>query len=95
VPSPFESLSIVLLEAWSARRPVLVTSASAVLVGQVRRAQGGLWFADEAEFVAALELLLGPDGERLGASGGAYVEREYRWERIVEQYENVRLASRR
>lgn len=95
VPSALESLSIVLLEAWSVGRPVLVTSASDVLVGQVRRAQGGLWYGDEAEFVAALSLLRGATGVRLGASGCAFVEREYRWQCVVEQYELVRLANRR
>jgi glycosyltransferase involved in cell wall biosynthesis len=91
VPSPFESLSIVLLEAWSVGRPVLVTAASDVLVGQTRRAQGGLRFMDEAEFVAALSQLRGPSGNRFGASGRAFVEREYRWPRVVEQYEDLRL----
>ncbi len=57
VPSVYESLSLVALEAWSAGRPVLAAAQSAVLVGQVRRAQGGMWFADAAEFVTALELL--------------------------------------
>jgi glycosyltransferase involved in cell wall biosynthesis len=86
MPSEFESLSLVLLEAWSVERPVLVTAASDVLVGQARRAQGGLWFADDAEFAAALDVLRGPDGARLGRSGRAYVERTYPWSRVVDEY---------
>lgn len=55
--SPFESLSLVLLEAWARGRPTVVTSRSDVMVGQTRRAGGGLWFATPAEYAAALDLL--------------------------------------
>ena len=92
MPSSFESLSIALLEAWTVGRPVLVTSASAVLVGQIRRAQGGLWYDDEAEFAAALAVLRGPDGAALGASGKAYVESEYRWPHVVDVYDKQRMS---
>jgi len=86
MPSALESLSIVLLEAWSVERPVLVSGASDVMVGQTTRANGGLWYDDEAEFVAALHLLRDKQARDLGKSGFAFVDREYRWERIIEQY---------
>jgi glycosyltransferase involved in cell wall biosynthesis len=57
VPSPYESLSLVLLEAWSHGRPTLCTTASPVLVGQTRRAGGGLWYAGAEEYGEALDLL--------------------------------------
>lgn len=38
MPSPFESLSIVLLEAWAVQKPVLVNASCGVLVGQCRKA---------------------------------------------------------
>ncbi len=56
-PSPYESLSLVLLEAWSHGTPTLSSEVSPVLVGQTRRAGGGLWFADDLEYAAALDLL--------------------------------------
>jgi glycosyltransferase involved in cell wall biosynthesis len=93
-PSAFESLSIAVLEAWSVGCPVLVTQASDVLVGQVRRAQGGLTFGNEREFVAALARLRGAEGARLGASGRAFVEREYAWPRVVEAYDDLRRRCR-
>lgn len=52
-----ESLGIVLLESWLARRPVLVFSQGVVLTGQTKAAGGGLWFANCTEFLAAVETL--------------------------------------
>ena len=91
MPSALESLSIVLLESWSVGRPVLVTASSDVLVGQVQRANGGLWYGDDAEFTAALHMLRGHIGDQLGESGRAFVERDYRWSRITSDYEALRL----
>ena len=69
--SPYESLSIVALEAWSHARPTLANAASDVLVGQSRRSGGGLWYADAHEFHATLALLLDnpPLAAVLGAQG--------------------------
>ncbi len=55
--SPYESLSLVLLEAWAQGRPTIVTTRSDVLTGQTRRAGGGLWFSTPAEYAAAVDLL--------------------------------------
>jgi glycosyltransferase involved in cell wall biosynthesis len=75
-PSPYESLSLVLLEAWSHGTPTLSSEVSPVLVGQTRRARGGLWFGDDLEYAAALDLLtstpalagaLGHAGQRFAA----------------------------
>jgi len=88
MPSPFESLSIACLEAWSVGKPVLVTAQSEVLVGQCRRSQGGLWYRDRDEFCAALEVLLGDASVRhgLGTQGQRFVAANYRWPRIMDAY---------
>ncbi len=62
LPSPYESLSMAVLEAWTHGRPVLVSARSPVLVGQVRRAGGGLWFDDGAEYAEALWRLVDDRG---------------------------------
>jgi glycosyltransferase involved in cell wall biosynthesis len=91
VPSPYESLSIVLLEAWNAGVPALVNGRCAVLEGQVRRANGGLSYRSAAEFDAALDYLLSRRDERasFGAQGRAYVDREYRWPVVIERVERL------
>jgi glycosyltransferase involved in cell wall biosynthesis len=91
VPSPFESLSIVLLEAWNRGVPALVNADCKVLDGQVRRANGGLSYRSAAEFYEALQFLLTQDVEResLGRQGLAYVEREYRWPVVLGRVEQV------
>ena len=89
VPSPFESLSIVLLEAWNRGVPAIVNGLCAVLKGQVRRANGGLYYRSSAEFTEAVEALRADEGARraLGRQGLAYVEREYRWPTVLARVE--------
>jgi glycosyltransferase involved in cell wall biosynthesis len=89
MPSPFESLSMVLLEAWNHGLPVLVNARCKVLRGQVQRANGGLYYGNTIEFIAALDYLLDhPDtARRLGEQGLAYVEREYRWPVVMAKIE--------
>lgn len=95
MPSPFESLSMVLLEAWNHGLPALVNARCKVLRGQVERANGGLYYGNSVEFVAALDYLLDhPDeARRLGAQGLAYVDREYRWPIVMEKIERLLAAS--
>ncbi len=89
MPSPFESLSMAVLEAMAAGVPVLANAASPVLVGHCRRSNGGLYYRDDAEFGEALALLLSRPGlrKRMGSSGRAYVEAHYSWPRVVSALE--------
>jgi len=91
VPSPYESLSIVLLEAWNHGTPAIVNADCKVLQGQVRRADGGLFYRSSREFQEAMAWLLAHDAarERLGRQGLAYVDREYRWPIVLERVESL------
>jgi glycosyltransferase involved in cell wall biosynthesis len=89
VPSPYESLCIALLEGWNHGRPALVNGHCAVLTGQVRRANGGLFYENATEFAIALrELLDHPEAARqIGRQGLEYVERNYRWPTVMNTLE--------
>jgi glycosyltransferase involved in cell wall biosynthesis len=89
VPSRYESLSLVLLEAWNHGVPALVNARCRVLHGQVRRANGGLFYRSADEFVEALDYLITHEDARqaFGRQGRAYVEREYRWPTVLAKVE--------
>lgn len=96
IPSPYESLSIVLLEGWNHGVPALVNARCKVLEGQVTRANGGLYYRSSDEFREGLTYLLSNPAARdaLGRQGRAYVEREYRWPVVLERVEAVLRAAR-
>src|SRR5262249_13875891 len=64
--SPYESLSLLALEAMSVGTPVLVNARSAVLVEHCVRSNGGLWYADRNEFIECLNLLMSDARLRAG-----------------------------
>lgn len=90
-PSSFESLSMVLLEAWKMGRPALVNSRCDVMRGQTQRANGGLYYSSYAEFAEALRYLLqNPQAaESMGGSGLEYMLANYAWDEIMEKYERL------
>jgi glycosyltransferase involved in cell wall biosynthesis len=94
VPSPYESLSLVLLEAWNHGRPAIVNGRCRVLRGQARRAHGALYYRDFDEFACGLRYLLSHPGDarRLGEQGRAYVDREYRWPEVIARLERFLAA---
>jgi glycosyltransferase involved in cell wall biosynthesis len=88
MPSYFESLSMAALEAWALGTPVLANAQCDVLVGQCLRSNGGLYYANEGEFAAALDVLLDDRAiaSALGANGREYFQRHYSWPVIVRKY---------
>lgn len=81
VPSAYESLSLVQLEAWSHARSTLANAASPVLVGQSSRSDGGLWYADRDEYRTMAHFLAESPAiaDALGRQGRRYVERAHSW----------------
>ncbi|MFW5942851.1 MAG: glycosyltransferase family 4 protein [Chloroflexota bacterium] len=96
VPSRYESLSMITLEAWMMKRPVLVNGQCAVLKDLCRASNGGLYYHSFDEFKVALTLLLDDPElrERLGKQGWQHATRHYDWAVILEKYRQVfhRLA---
>ena len=88
MPSYFESLSMVALEAWALGRPVLANGRCDVLKGQCIRSNAGLYYERFEEFVEALYALEsnGPLHARLGQNGRDYFRRNYAWPVIERKY---------
>jgi glycosyltransferase involved in cell wall biosynthesis len=95
VPSPFESLSIVLLEAWNRGVPAIVNGHCAVLKGQVRRANGGLYYRSSAEFGETVETLRDADGERQRWVREAGLRgTRYRWATVMARVDALNKRGR-
>jgi len=88
MPSYFESLSMVALEAWALGRPVLVNGACDVLKGQCLRSNAGLYYDSYAEFVETLRALEQHKwlGATLGRNGRQYFREHYDWSVIEGKY---------
>jgi glycosyltransferase involved in cell wall biosynthesis len=88
IPSFYESLSMVTLEAWALGKPVLANARCEVLKGQCLRSNAGLFYDGYDEFKAALALILESDSLRraLGENGRKYFAAHYTWDRIEAKY---------
>jgi glycosyltransferase involved in cell wall biosynthesis len=88
MPSYYESLSMVALEAWALGRPVLANGRCDVLKGQCIRSSGGLYYENEAEFVGTLEALEQHKwlAGSLGRNGRQFVREHYDWPVVERKY---------
>jgi glycosyltransferase involved in cell wall biosynthesis len=88
MPSYYESLSMVALEAWALGKPVLANGKCEVLRGQCIRSNAGLYYETEAEFVETLRAVA--ESRRLnatfGANGRDFFQRNYAWPVIERKY---------
>ena len=96
LPSLYESLSMITLEAWAGGTPVLVNEQCEVVKFLCRQSNGGLYYRTHDEFTAALQHLLGSDALRrqMGAQGRQFVIRHYRPEVVVRHYTTLLDAAR-
>jgi glycosyltransferase involved in cell wall biosynthesis len=87
-PSPYESLSLVQMEAWTHGRPTLANAVSPVLVGQSRRSRGGLWYRDAAEYSVMLDRLARDRGlaERVGRQGHDHTRATFSWDAVRQAW---------
>lgn len=91
MPSFYESLSMVTLEAWAMQKPVLANARCEVLRGQCSRSNAGLFYENQDEFREALTLLLSSAQLRdvMGKNGQFYYNQNYTWEVIENKYLSI------
>ena len=94
MPSFFESLSMVALEAWALGKPVLANGRCDVLRGQVVRSNAGLYYESFQEFAETLRVLtVNRDlAAAMGRNGRAFHREHYDWPVVEGKYERM-LAS--
>jgi glycosyltransferase involved in cell wall biosynthesis len=87
-PSALESFSLVVLEAWVDRVPVIVNGTCGPTREHCERSGGGLWFSSYPEFEAVLSRLVGDPALRatLGSLGRAYVDEHFEWPVLIARY---------
>lgn len=93
LPSRYESLSLVALEAWQAGRPTLANARSEVVAGQTARSGGGLLYADAETYARQLRRLDRDPAlrEGLGTSGRSFTSTltwpaaVRRWRRLLAE----------
>lgn len=88
-PSVNESLSIVVMESWLAKRPVLVNAGCSVTVDHCKRSQGGLYFSSYPEFEECLNSFLSNRdiADQMGKNGQVYVRDNYSWDAVLNRFE--------
>jgi len=97
VPSRYESLSLLTLEAFSVGTPVLGNAASDVVVGQLERSGGGVPFEldDDASFGEAVRRV-GVERAAMGKAGRKYAA-QFTWDAVTAAYldeiERIRRKS--
>ncbi len=91
MPSYYESLSMVTLEAWAMKKPVLANAKCEVLKGQCLRSNAGLFYENYEEFREGLNLILSSSilREKMGEKGKEYYQNNYTWEVIENKYLSV------
>lgn len=87
LPSQFESLSMVVLEAFQVGRPVLVNGKCEVVRGHCVRSNGGLYYHNFYEFEGCVNYLLRQKetNKGMGKNGQLYVKENYQWDAIINR----------
>lgn len=91
LPSVFESLSMVVLEAFSLGRPVLVNGKCEVLRGHCEKCGGGFYYRGFGAFESKmLQLLNFPELQaEMGEKGRGYVQTNFQWSIITKKFASL------
>ena len=88
-PSVNESFSIVIMEAWGLKVPVLVSGFCKVTSYHVKNSNGGFTFSNKREFATSINNLIEEKriNNHLRAENGYnYVKTNYNWDTIIQKF---------
>ncbi|MGL4994156.1 MAG: glycosyltransferase family 4 protein [Bacteroidales bacterium] len=91
-PSKYESLSLILLEALSRRKAMLVNADCEVMNEHVRVSGGAVFsYKGESDFIIKLHTLLSDKvlRWRLGELGEIYVRKNYSWDVVIDKFRSL------
>ena len=90
LPSPYESLSLVALEAWRAGRPTLGNARAQVVAGQTARSGGGLLYTGPRTYGQQLTRLADDPRARrdMGESGRRFAA-GWTWDACVGRWREL------
>ncbi|MBN2382106.1 glycosyltransferase family 4 protein [bacterium] len=93
-PSRYESLSLLVLDAFNAGTPVLALDYCPVVREHIHKSGAGCLYQTYDDFHRQLKRLLKEKDLRLeyGRNGQAYIERFFRWHNVVRNVQNLLTA---
>lgn len=90
-PSPYESLSLIVLESFFMKRPVIVNAYCDVLKYHCLQSDGGLWYETHLELDEVINYMLkNPEkANQMGVNGYKYANERYGWDVVMEKWLKV------
>ncbi|MCJ7833780.1 glycosyltransferase family 4 protein [Cuneatibacter sp. NSJ-177] len=87
-PSKMESFSLVIMESWLGRRPVLVYEGCEVTTHFAKCSHGGLYFANFFDFEGCVNYFMQNPviANQMGEEGRRFVLENFSWEVIVNKF---------
>jgi glycosyltransferase involved in cell wall biosynthesis len=91
IPSLHESLSLVLLESFGCKVPVIANGKCEVLRDHINQSNGGWLFYDYDSFenIMMHDLFDEKSYNEKGINGYKYVKKKYSWDRVMECYDKA------
>ncbi len=90
IPSKYESLSLVVLESFACKVPVIANGECEVLKEHLVKSNGGWTYTNENEFFDVLKkVIVGTENVQKGLNGYQYVTNNYSWQKAISVFDDA------